>query len=276
MTLRNLARSGGPRTAAGRALTARNALKTGAYTAQVVLPWEDAPAFEALAARLGQDFEPVGAAELAIVNDVAVLIWKKLRIDRVEHAVMAQMAMLPLTAESIGNSFGPDFNPRAMHRLVPSNPVTQQEFDDASALLAQLQEVLDTPDSQTKRLSLRRKWPAVHQALSGWVEDYALEVGQFLAGQNLPPGTLTLERALLEIQESYQPLIWLWQNRARLATALRQAQDSRLLTYMKTENTQRAQADTSRAFYRTLAELRRQQEWRIRRTAIPVDDVTPK
>ena len=65
-------------------------------------------------------------------------------------------------------------------------------------------------------------------------------------------------------------------NRDRIDTALREAQDSKLLTYMKTENTQRAHADTGRAFYRTLAELRRQQEWRIRRTAIPVEDVTPK
>ncbi len=123
---------------------------------------------------------------------------------------------------------------------------------------------------------MQRKWPAVYQELTNWVADYSLEVSDFLAGQNLPPGTPTLESALIDIQNSRKPLFWLWQNRARVAAAMREAQDSKLLEYMKTENTQRAQADTSRAFYRTLAELRRQQEWRIRRTTITVDDVTPK
>ena len=165
-------RSGGPQTAAGRALTANNALKTGAYAAQVVLPWEDAAAFEALATQMVQDFEPVGVAEVAMVRDLAVLIWKKQRIDRVEHAVMTQMVRLPLTADRIGKSFGPDFNDRAMHRLVPYNPVTQQEFNDASALLQQLQEVLAMPDSQNKRRTMQRKWPAVYQELTNWVADY--------------------------------------------------------------------------------------------------------
>ena len=40
--------------------------------------------------------------------------------------------------------------------------------------------------------------------------------------------------------------------------------------------TMRSFNDTSRSFYRALSALRRQQDWRIRRTAITVDDVSPK
>jgi len=48
---------GEPKSAAGRALVAGNALKTGAYSRLVVLPGEDAGQFAALQAQLLQDFE---------------------------------------------------------------------------------------------------------------------------------------------------------------------------------------------------------------------------
>jgi len=198
----NRARSGGPKTAAGRAVGTHNALKTGAYAMQAVLPGEDPAQFAELERQLVHDFEPVGAAEAAMVHDLAILTWKKLRIDRVEHAVMMQLIRQPLTHDRIEKSFGPDFLPEAMPRLVPLNPVTQQEFDEAAAL----------PDSNE--------------------------------GKHL--------------------VLWLWQHRERVQAALNRAQDSKLLEYMKVDNTRRAHQDTARAFYRTLAELRQQQTRRPR------------
>ena len=124
MSTPNTKRSGGPRTAAGVAITAGNALKSGAYSKQVVLPGEDAQQFEELKVQLVRDFDPVGVAEAAMVHDLAVLTWKKLRVDRVEHAVMTQLVLLPMVEDRIQKSFGTDFLPSAVSRLVPFVPVT--------------------------------------------------------------------------------------------------------------------------------------------------------
>ena len=111
MPIPNKARSGGPRTASGRAVTANNAIKNGAYAVQVVLPGEDAAQFEAMESELMRDFEPVGMAEVAMVHDLAVLTWKKLRIDRVEHSMMRQMAMMPILEGNLEKAYGPGWLP---------------------------------------------------------------------------------------------------------------------------------------------------------------------
>lgn len=263
-----------PKTAAGRAITAGNALKTGAYSAQVVLPTEDATQFDALEAQLTRDSEPVGVAETAMVHDLAVLTWKKLRIDRVEHAVLMQMIQLPLLEETIRNSFGADFFGAAMPRLVPYRPVTQEEFHSTTALVTRAQTLLAQPSAR-QRATLCRKCPLVYPALQAWAEESMLDIDDLLRSAPVDAEGADLSQALEDIIADAQPLLWLWENSERVQAALRRAQESRLLTYMKTDNTQRAYEDTGRAFYRTLAELRKQQDWRIRRTAVMVEDVTP-
>ena len=81
-----------------------------------MLAGEDAAQFAELEHLLLHDFDPVGVAEAAMVHDLAVLTWKKLRVDRVEHAVMMQTALQPLPQDQIAKSFGPGWLPQAMHR----------------------------------------------------------------------------------------------------------------------------------------------------------------
>lgn len=70
------ARSGGPKSVAGLAISSGNSLKTGAYSVQTVLPGENTEHFETLEQQLIQEFEPLGMAEAAMVHDLAVLTWK--------------------------------------------------------------------------------------------------------------------------------------------------------------------------------------------------------
>lgn len=275
MTIPKRARSGGPKTAAGLAVASQNAIKTGAYALQVVLPGEEAQEFEALKAQLLQDFAPNGMAEAAMVHDLAVLIWKKLRVDRVEHAVLSQMSLMPLREEALEKSFGPGWLPAAMPRLEPATPVTQAEYDDAIALVAQASAHQDATVSQRTPVATRRKWPQLYAALLAWAEDYMMNADELLAGVMVDG--VNFESFLSDTMTECQTVIWLWENREQLARAVQQARDARLLEYMKGNNnvTQRAFDDIGRTFYRTLSELRRQQDWRIRRSAINVEDVSP-
>ena len=125
-----------------------NALSSGAYSKQVVLPDEDAAAFGKLEAQLVQDFDPIGMTEAAMVHDLAVLTWKKLRLDRIEHAVLSQMYLLPLVQQRIEPAFGEGFLPAAMTRLVPYQAVTHAEYDLAVAVTEQAQAALDAEPAQ--------------------------------------------------------------------------------------------------------------------------------
>lgn len=258
---------------AGLRSTAANATKTGAYAVQVVLPGENSSQFEELKAQLMHDFDPVGMVEVAMVHDLAVLTWKRLRVDRVEHAVMLQMMQVPLHIDNLETAYGPGFLRRAMPRLEPYEPVTREEFAENTQLLIQLKDLWVAAESELKERAVRKKWPLAFNSIANWANAHAVDVGDFIEGTGRDAQRL---KAVIQTQIGEALVaLWLWENREAVEAAIRRVRDSRLLQYMKINNTQRAYDDIGRAFYRTLAELRRQQDWRSRRSAILVDDATP-
>ena len=88
---RNGAKSRGPRTAAGKARSARNALKHGMRAAKyLVLPDEDAAEFAGLEATLVAELAPVGALQAVLARRIAVAAWRLARADRIEADLFAE------------------------------------------------------------------------------------------------------------------------------------------------------------------------------------------
>ena len=82
---RNGAKSRGPKTAEGRARSARNALKHGMRAQKhLVLPDEDAAEFAELEAALVAELAPVGVLQTVLARRVAVAAWRLARADRIE------------------------------------------------------------------------------------------------------------------------------------------------------------------------------------------------
>ena len=82
---RNAQKSTGPKTQAGKAASSANALRHG-LTAEciVVLPDEDADAFERLRAGVIADLAPAGALQEVLAERAAVLLWRLDRVARME------------------------------------------------------------------------------------------------------------------------------------------------------------------------------------------------
>ena len=86
---KNGARSRGPNTEAGKARSARNALKHGMRAHKyVVLPQEDAAAFAVLETTILAELAPVGALQTLLARRVAVAAWRLERADRMEAEVL--------------------------------------------------------------------------------------------------------------------------------------------------------------------------------------------
>jgi hypothetical protein len=82
---KNGAKSRGPKTPVGKARSAQNALKHGMRALiHVVLPDEDAVAFQTLEAALLDELAPEGALQLVLARRVAVAAWRLARADRME------------------------------------------------------------------------------------------------------------------------------------------------------------------------------------------------
>ena len=81
----NGAKSRGPKTEAGKARSAQNALKHGMRAEKhVVLPEEDVSEFAELEAALITELAPVGALQTVLARRVAIAAWRLARADRIE------------------------------------------------------------------------------------------------------------------------------------------------------------------------------------------------
>lgn len=89
---RNAQKSTGPRTAAGKAVVSRNAVKHGLFTDALPLPGEELAEFQAFADAIVADLAPVGMSQLVLAKRIAQIQWKLERMPRIEAAVMADIA----------------------------------------------------------------------------------------------------------------------------------------------------------------------------------------
>ncbi len=86
---KNALRSTGPKTERGKRTVARNAIKHGILSREVVITAgdgeESSEEFDALVGQLGEYYEPVGVVEESFVETIASCWWRKARVIRAEN-----------------------------------------------------------------------------------------------------------------------------------------------------------------------------------------------
>ena len=85
---RNAGLSTGPKSASGKAVASKNALKHGVLSRQVVLPDEDPAEFEEFRRRLMDDLKPTGELETVFAERIMLGAWRLRRVVRLEAAVI--------------------------------------------------------------------------------------------------------------------------------------------------------------------------------------------
>jgi hypothetical protein len=83
----NGAKSNGPATEAGKAISSRNSLKHGLTSSRVVLPHESQEDFDYLEADIAKHFNPAGELERELVHEMAAARWRLRRIEEMEAAL---------------------------------------------------------------------------------------------------------------------------------------------------------------------------------------------
>src|SRR5207244_4163225 len=86
---RNALQSTGPRTTEGKAVAARNALKHGLLSQEILLPNEDPEALAALRQRLQEALQPFGGLEELLLDQIVSDAWRLQRLERVEAGIFS-------------------------------------------------------------------------------------------------------------------------------------------------------------------------------------------
>lgn len=271
-------RSGGPRTAEGKIAASQNALKTGVYSNQEVLPGENLQELLELEQFFIEDFSPQGVTESALVHDLTVLVWKKLRLERLEYRRLRDKLNEPLDyfeAESIGFSI----------------PAQAQSYFDDPSLIAECDLSL-----ASEQLKHSKKLKAAKFAITALEQMHAESLSTFLKIKRKIEdlgATVSTAKSMVDYKYSdstettplqdvtnnviaeCEAIAWSFKHYEQILLAKQKVRDKRLVSELGFEKGRRAGDDLDRFFFRTLGELRKQQEWRYRRDAIVMAEQAP-
>jgi len=140
---RNGSRSQGPRTAAGKARSAQNALRHGLRARRMVLLDDEDPAeFAAFAASLRDELAPHGVLQADLVARIVSAAWRARRADRLEAALLGRhLADEPGDSRTaVGQGLIRDgHGPRALETLLRYRGTVQAELFRSLGALRLLQ-----------------------------------------------------------------------------------------------------------------------------------------
>lgn len=279
-------RSGGPRSEEGKAVAAANSLKTGIYATTVVMPDESEQNFLELRDSLLVELGASGILEAALVHELAVITWKKARLDRLEHRVVMQRLNAPATSEDYFEG-GLERSPEHEWALAHLNLLKPELGLEIGMREGFARQLMSEDDRVVAMAGIQERLPGLFEQIEAWVRDesdkdlsrnvdiislhrarkYAVEKGTYL-----PVIRLLAVGIGYKILEDCKRLKQAFDLLPQLEAIREQIRDQRLANLMAAEGPSRAREDLNRSFFRVLKELRTQQEWRKKHEVI---DVTP-
>lgn len=268
----------GPQTDEGKKSSSRNTLKTGAYSSLIVLPGESEEDFRSLEEQFFLDFSPRDVVEATMVRSLSVLTWKKLRVEKLEHAglIRALNGVFESTDfHKIDISFGLHDRDRIIELTRSIGPDNAPQWKCAFEIATHYQK----QGATTKELDRLQKSCSL---LYYYYKEEAQRIGvddkshkqwptfrlKTVLGDEFDFIPYVANNFLLDFKEQK----WVIRHYDSLKSAVIDIQEKRLLNFVRHGSAQRVYDDLDRAFYKTLSELRRHQQWRRDMAA---QDVTP-
>jgi hypothetical protein len=268
-------RSGGPQTDEGKKIASSNALKAGAYSNTLILPGEGESQFRQIEDQFVGDFRLECMAEIAMVRDLAVLAWKKIRLENIELRYMLVRLDAPIDYLETRNTRFLSLT-KVMSKLGQLSEFTfelKSQVEKAINYAEQLQ-VQGTTIEDLE--GLEKSQPLIHQKLVEYIISYeftnptAKNVLRYEIENDDGETEPFWNYFLGEVIEDLQQTIWFCDHRAQIEQEMQALKDKRLMELMQNERPNRAFDDLRRNFYRTLSELRKHQEWRRRMQVVDV------
>lgn len=274
-------RGGGPRTEAGKLAASGNAIKSGVYSSQVIILGESQEDFQKLFDEFVASLRPEGGIEQSLVYELAVITWKKLRLDKLERDALSSALTKPIPSSDLKLSF---WLGREHDWIIADLSMLTQEFvAEMNRHLAFINGLSDYGIAKDDFCLL----PRTHPSLYLLIKDIALGEFPYIAEHNILPEQLMrlnkvfddgdsviyVDYAMLQIKSRAEQVNTVYSKLNEIEAAIQRVKQNRLLELMQTPGIIRARDDLGRAFSRGLSELRKQQLWRLKMTAI---DVTPE
>lgn len=257
----------------------------GAYAKQIILPFESQQDFDELKDLFIQDFRPNGVTEFSLVHELTILAWKKLRLEKIENNYLRGLLEAAETAEEF---YAAGFPRRdGIDWLLNDLTILTPEFIKLHTDDLALANSLRDPAACNQFLSVAKQkftlfYLRLNEAFNRWDKDqgttklivrFTDDKSELLGEEPLTAPDINL--VLPSIIEESEAIVYVCTQLPRLNAFKNLIRDRRLGFFMENPGSSRAYADLSRAFFKALDELRKQQEWGHQKRIIQLATQTP-
>jgi hypothetical protein len=270
-------RTGGPKTEAGKMASAKNAIKTGAYSALIILPGESEKDFQELEQQFVRDFSPEDIVAATMVYNLTVLTWKKLRAQKIEHAGLIRTLSANFASSEYSKFKFPAAISDVRSMLALVGAMSQVEEEQWRFAFGFCNKFIDDIPTVQELKELKQASPMLYdylevRAVANNRQDCSLWSAMRVKEQD---GTVHLFIRIYckQFLIDYRNEVMAIKHILPLRQIVKEIKEARLLKFIQESSIQRVHDDLDRAFYRTLTELRKHQNWRQERNTV---DVTPE
>ncbi len=281
-------RTGGPKTAEGKLVSSKNALKTGAYSDSVLLPQESKEDFENLRDQFIKDFSPQDAVEMNLVQDLVEIAWKQTRLRNIERSYLIQKLNEPFQDFEVVNC--QQLSSPVVRENLSALDLTEEQLNEYSREYDFAEELI-AKDKFTEKdfKKIREDYPQLHKFIESYKlplrvttldgadllnvvikERYFLdEVVEVVKDDELIQtsyGAYALGKAI----ETFDTLFHIRNFNEVIKEEIRYIRNERYMRLMQSDTYVRAHEDLRRAFSRILQEYRKHQDWKLRTKSIEV------
>ena len=279
-------RSGGPRTTHGKEVASKNSLKLGIYAKQEILPFESQQEFDELKELFIQDFRPHGVTELSLVHEMTVLAWKKLRLEKIENNFLHGLLQAVETPDEFYTAGFPRRD--QIDWLLKDLSIFTHEFISKHRMELELAKSIRKTEVLTEFLkTAQEKNFEFYERLKETIRNPPRKEGdgiQYIVIHNGLPGyredtkevtVSAVDKILSAVIQESEAVLYIAEHLEKLMKLKDLIRDRRLKNFMETTGVARPYQELSRSFFKVLAELRKQQEWRYQKGLIDVSTEAP-
>jgi hypothetical protein len=259
----NALQSTGPRTAAGKAASSGNAVQHGILSRHLILPGESRDEFDALLLQLMTEQQPVGTLEQALVERMAIALWRQRRLVEAETAQL-QLQQAELThpelirVRQITGVDDPDWIKALAREPLPDLAELQ---DDVAACDAWRDEDMGGDQNlATLPERMQRLWALLKDELGVDTLEEVSDKNMGKHGENLYTWVHTIRSQTMQL--------------IKVATALQQVRQSALQP-READVLSRYQSSLDNDLYKAMRALREAQRHRLEQAALTAKPIGP-
>lgn len=274
--------SGGPQTDEGKKIASRNSLKTGTYSKLVVLPNESQQDFDQLVEQFQKDFYPKDAVEMMLVREMAVITWKKLRLEKLEHDYCTRQLAAQITLDEF-LSIDHRFTEAMYEYWLDSEGISAKKTEVLVKMVKFIEPHRRRNVTVAQLKHIKTEFKSLYDSLLdiyGQVKPLSTQepgLDEIINTKfRVPdePEKFLIPFCIDKLLPRYQAGLKCSVYQEKIEEGIIQIRQERLLKMMQLGGVQRASDDLNRAMIRTVGEYRKHHEWRIqnRTQQLPDDD----